>query len=99
MNTPQTGPLILPLDSPEATLAVVGGKGASLARLAAAGLPVPPGFHLTTTAYRHFVRANQLEDTIVATAAQVQAVDPATLDRTAAHIQALIARGTIPDDL
>ena len=30
----------------------VGGKGLSLARLAAAGLPVPPGFVATTDAYR-----------------------------------------------
>jgi pyruvate,water dikinase len=32
--------------------AVVGGKGLSLGLLAAAGLPVPPGFCVTTTAYR-----------------------------------------------
>jgi pyruvate,water dikinase len=30
----------------------VGGKGLSLARLAAGGLPVPPGFCITTAAYR-----------------------------------------------
>ena len=30
----------------------VGGKGLSLARLAGAGLPVPPGFCVTTAAYR-----------------------------------------------
>ncbi|WP_237047935.1 PEP/pyruvate-binding domain-containing protein [Lentzea guizhouensis] len=45
-------PLILPLDDPRADLAAVGGKGASLAELVRAGLPVPPGFHLTTRAYR-----------------------------------------------
>jgi pyruvate,water dikinase len=33
-------------------VAGVGGKGLSLARLAAAGLPVPPGFCITTAAYR-----------------------------------------------
>lgn len=32
---------ILPLSDPKAELAVVGGKGASLVRLAKAGLPVP----------------------------------------------------------
>ena len=47
--------LILALDDASATLELVGGKGASLARLVAAGLPVPPGFHVTTTAYRRFV--------------------------------------------
>ena len=34
-----------------ATLALTGGKGASLARLSQAGLPVPDGFHITTAAY------------------------------------------------
>ncbi|MFD1938776.1 PEP/pyruvate-binding domain-containing protein [Nonomuraea mangrovi] len=46
---------ILPLDDAAATLEVAGGKGASLARLARAGLPVPAGFHVTTEAYREFV--------------------------------------------
>ena len=30
----------------------VGGKGLSLGRMAVAGLPVPPGFVVTTDAYR-----------------------------------------------
>ncbi|MFE3449063.1 PEP/pyruvate-binding domain-containing protein [Nonomuraea sp. NPDC059194] len=46
---------VLPLDDDAATLEVAGGKGASLARLARAGLPVPAGFHVTTDAYREFV--------------------------------------------
>ncbi|GAA3641648.1 phosphoenolpyruvate synthase [Lentzea roselyniae] len=45
-------PLILPLDDSAAGLATAGGKGASLARLVRAGLPVPAGFCLTTRAYR-----------------------------------------------
>jgi hypothetical protein len=36
-------------------LSEVGGKGQSLARLAAAGLPVPDGFHITTAAYEDFI--------------------------------------------
>ena len=39
---------ILPLAAPDAVLETVGGKGASLARLSRAGLPVPGGFHVTT---------------------------------------------------
>ncbi|GLW94143.1 PEP/pyruvate-binding domain-containing protein [Actinokineospora globicatena] len=48
-------PLVLALGDPAADLAAVGGKGASLAALARAGLPVPPGFHITTAAYRAFL--------------------------------------------
>ncbi|NUR84534.1 MAG: pyruvate, phosphate dikinase, partial [Nonomuraea sp.] len=46
---------VIPLDDPAADLETAGGKGASLARLARAGLPVPGGFIVTTEAYRSFV--------------------------------------------
>ena len=36
----------------QADLAIVGGKGANLGEMARAGLPVPPGFCVTTHAYR-----------------------------------------------
>jgi pyruvate,water dikinase len=99
MNQPPDESLILPLDSPDAALERVGGKGASLARLASAGLPVPPGFHITTLAYRRFVSANHLTEPVLAAAARARADDPATLDGASAEIQALFARGTMPDDL
>jgi pyruvate,water dikinase len=77
MKPPRDQPLILPLTSSRATLDQVGGKGASLARLAAAGLPVPPGFHITTAAYRRFVSENDLAQAIASTAAQAKTEDPA----------------------
>jgi len=46
-------PDVLPFaDVPADAVQLVGGKGLSLARTAAAGLPVPPGFVVTTNAYR-----------------------------------------------
>ncbi|MFI9561354.1 PEP/pyruvate-binding domain-containing protein [Nonomuraea endophytica] len=82
-------PLTLKLADPEATLEVAGGKGASLARLAAAGLPVPPGFHVTTAAYHAFTRG--IQDTIVELAA--------TQPPEAAYekIAALFAARPVPD--
>ena len=41
-----------------------GGKGANLGELTQAGFPVPPGFVLTTAAYRDFVQANDLQPAI-----------------------------------
>jgi phosphohistidine swiveling domain-containing protein len=99
MNSSSLETLILKLDSLDATLELVGGKGASLARLAAAGLPVPAGFHITTGAYRRFVSANHLAESILAAAAQVRADAPASLDGAAAQIRSLIERGTIPEDI
>jgi len=49
---------IILLSGPEADIEMAGGKGASLARLANAGLPVPEGFIVTTDAYRHFETEN-----------------------------------------
>jgi pyruvate,water dikinase len=95
----QTHAFILQLDSSEATLELVGGKGASLARLAAASLPVPPGFHITTHAYRRFVNENHLTDLILSTASQARADDPSTLDRVSVQIQSLIAQGNIPNNI
>lgn len=49
------------LSEAEPNPTVLGGKGASLARLAAAGFPVPPGFVLTAEAYRRFHAAADLD--------------------------------------
>ncbi len=39
---------------------LLGGKGANLAEMARLGLPVPPGFTVTTEACRHYLRAKRL---------------------------------------
>ncbi|HXX24543.1 MAG TPA: PEP/pyruvate-binding domain-containing protein [Terriglobia bacterium] len=99
MSSAETIPFILKLDSPEAALELVGGKGASLARMAAAGLPVPSGYLVTTHAYRYYVSSNGLVDAILAAAAQADADDPTTLERAAAQIQSLLAASKIPEDV
>jgi phosphoenolpyruvate synthase/pyruvate phosphate dikinase len=96
MTAVQTSPLCLPLDATEATRELVGGKGASLARLVAAGLPVPPGFHLTTAAYRRFVEGNALQAAIVMAAAGAAAHDPTSLERASAAIRERFAGGAMP---
>ena len=39
---------------------LVGGKGANLGKMMRAGLPVPPGFCITTDAYKQFIEAMDL---------------------------------------
>lgn len=90
---------VLHLADPRATLETVGGKGASLARLAAAGLPVPDGFHVTTAAYRRFVDKNDLWPPILAALEAVDAGQPATLEAASAHIRALFHSGETPPDV
>src|SRR5689334_13398272 len=99
MKNIQQAPLVLQLDDASATLQQVGGKGASLARMADAGLPVPPGFYVTTEAYRRFVEANGLQEAILAAVRTANPEAPATLEQAATRIGALFAGGTMPDDI
>lgn len=56
-------PFVLWLDDPGASgNPALGGKFANLAEMTAAGFSVPPGFGVTTVAYRHFMAANGLTE-------------------------------------
>jgi pyruvate,water dikinase len=87
---------VLPLADSRATLDRVGGKGASLARLMQAGLPVPDGFHVTTAAYRQFVDENDLQARIVQALELANVTSPATLDAASRAIAGLFDRAAIP---
>lgn len=91
--------LCLPLNSPHATLANSGGKGANLARLAQAGFPVPGGFLLTTAAYEQFVAANQLPAGISHTLAATDLSHPAGLEQASQAIRQQFQAASLPDDL
>ncbi|MDR3602316.1 MAG: PEP/pyruvate-binding domain-containing protein [Desulfosporosinus sp.] len=99
MRNDQEFPLILPLNDASATLELTGGKGASLARLAASGLPVPPGFHVTTTAYRSFVNENGLQEKILEAVALVSADQPATFDEASRQIKMIFENGVMPEEV
>jgi len=90
---------ILPLADQHATLEIVGGKGASLARLSSAGLPVPDGFHVTTGAYRHFISDNDLQPRILAALQVVDPAQPSTLEEVSRRIYDLFADAQIPPDV
>ena len=80
-------------------LALAGGKAASLGELTRAGFPVPPGFCLTTDAYRAFVAANNLQPEILRLGSDASAGDPVLLETASASIRALFTAGQIPPDL
>ena len=71
-------PLVMALDDPGAAPGVVGGKGASLARRARAGFRVPPGFHVTTSAYLDFIGRGGLGERVLAALSAVDVSDAAT---------------------
>ena len=75
---------------------VVGGKGASLARLARAGFRVPPGFHVTTSAYLDFIDRGGLLEPMLAAMSAVDASDAAAFDAASARIGELFADQALP---
>jgi phosphohistidine swiveling domain-containing protein len=89
-------PLVMALDDPRATAGVVGGKGASLARLARAGFRVPPGFHVTTSAYLGFIGRGGLREQVLAAMSAVDVSDAATFAAAAGHIGDLFAGQPVP---
>jgi phosphohistidine swiveling domain-containing protein len=94
-----TSKYTVPLSSPQAELAIVGGKGASLARMANAGLPVPDGFHVTTAGYRRFVEENGLQPRILAALQDVDVRQPATLETASHAIQEAFRQGQVGPDI
>ena len=82
-----------------AELPQVGGKGTSLARLPAASLPVPPGFHITTVVYRQFMTEHGLQEQILAAVSAATPNQPATLEEASSRIGKLFAQSAMPDDI
>jgi len=101
MPTPDlsTHPLIRALDAPALTLADAGGKGANLAALVRAGLPVPPGFVVLTAAYRAFVAANDLAPQIEAQWAALDQASAAAFEQASVALRAAFDAAPFPAEL
>jgi len=87
---------IFPFHHP-AALETVGGKGLNLVRLTQAGMPVPPGFVVSTLGYQSFLKFNQLE-TVLSTALEaLKRGQP--LAQVAAGIRNAFEAGEFPPEL
>jgi rifampicin phosphotransferase len=89
-------PLVMTLDDAGAVPEVVGGKGASLARLTVAGFRVPPGFHVTTGAYLDFLSSGGVGEELLAAMSVVDPSDAGTFEAAAIHIGELFAERPVP---
>jgi pyruvate,water dikinase len=76
----------------------VGGKGASLGELTAAGLPVPPGFVVSADAYRTFLQETGIEDELFETV-DVDPEDSTALRDAQERAQELILGAEFPEAL
>ncbi|RLM62623.1 PEP/pyruvate-binding domain-containing protein [Halorubrum sp. Atlit-26R] len=70
-------------------LALAGGKGANLGVLVHAGLPVPPGFVVTTAAYRAFTDDAEIQE-LIERLDSLDTADADALAATAVEIRSLI---------
>jgi pyruvate,water dikinase len=93
------GAIILPLKQDDISLDLGGGKGANLARLLAAGFPVPGGLIITTRAYQMFVAANELETSTLETARNAHPDDLGSLDEASRIIRGRFEAGLMPPEL
>ncbi|MDE3093308.1 MAG: phosphoenolpyruvate synthase [Acidobacteriota bacterium] len=78
---------------------LVGGKGANLGELTAAGLPVPPGFVVTSEAYHYAIDQAQVAPQLAAVLAGVNTNTTADLTRAADEAQRLVRGVALPSDL
>ncbi len=81
----------------------VGGKNASLGemiqQLAPKGIAVPGGFATTAAAYRHFIKSNQLDETLRNLFSDLDVNDVKNLQERGRQARALLLHAPFPPDL
>ncbi len=93
-------PFILWLDHDGAPgNALLGGKFANLAEMMAAGIAVPPGFGVTTAAYRHFMSRTGLQTEAARVRQAAQFTGLSDIKELTADLVKGIASEPMPDDI
>ncbi len=78
---------------------IAGGKGANLGEMTQAGLPVPPGFTVTTPAYRRFTEATGILDQIKGLIHDLDVDDNAALLQAAEDAKLIVVAAEMPKDV
>ncbi len=79
--------------------AIAGGKGANLGELTGAGLPVPPGFVVTSEAYLDAIERSGARSQLAEVLAGLDSTDADGLARAAERAQGLIRATPLPPEL
>ena len=83
-------------DCTSESLPRVGGKNASLGEMTKAGIPVPPGFAVTTEAYEDFLSDAGIKGDIEHALSQVDVEDVVSVDKASQAIRQLIESASVP---
>ena len=78
---------------------LAGGKGANLGELARAGLPVPPGFIVTSSAYFRFLDEAGLRPALSSHLAGLDPTNPQQLNVASVEIKQLLTAATVPAEI
>lgn len=84
-------------DGREPALENLGGKGASLVSMTAAGMPVPPGFVVTTACYDAFVAEAGIAEQVTTLLDGLDADNVEEVDRVSAAIREDLCSRPVPD--
>ena len=91
---------VVPFDEYEPALRpLVGGKNASLGEMRRAGLPVPPGFAVTTAAFCAHIRDDDLGQEVAGLLHQADVHRPEALEPISAAVRARIEESPLADDV
>ena len=78
----------------------LGGKGANLNKLVKLGVPVPPGFVVTSWAFDYFMESNGLKDKVISTIRElVREGRPEEYEEASKAIKSLLLNAEVPKDL
>jgi len=78
---------------------IVGGKGANLGEMTKAGIPVPPGFVVTATAYFDFLKQTGITDRIRRLLEPLDVNDSRQLQQTAEKVREVILKAAMSPEL
>jgi len=91
---------IVPFEGlPADAVGVAGGKGASLARMAGAGLPVPRGFVVCAAAFETFLERHSARELVVQLTDGLDVHDAAALERVSSRLRETIVNNPLPEDM
>ncbi|PGH26764.1 hypothetical protein AJ80_01528 [Polytolypa hystricis UAMH7299] len=88
---------ILSFSEPGSTdKAIVGGKGCNLSLLTQAGFPVPPGFSVTTTAYRQFMDSSGLTSKVLTIVNSIDYNSADDVETKTANVREMMMQTPVP---
>ncbi len=89
---------IVPLDSSDLDIGLVGGKGVNIAKMISNGFSVPPAFCVTVDAYDMFLDVTGLREKISQVLSRTDFDDDACLEKASEKIRNMILEADLPED-